>query len=116
MTPDRPQRAVRAAREVARAASLLASEAANLARVYSESGPAEEAALVASEASVHASRAVLAIDQETPNDPDAALDAAIRASLASLEAASAAVAATRAALDAALSVSARRGGMVGEEG
>lgn len=114
MSLSRPERAVRAAREVARAASLLASEAATLARIYADSGPAEEAALVASEASVHASRAVFALDQTVPSDPDAALDAAIRASLASLEAASAAVAATRAALDAALTFSRHRGGSASE--
>lgn len=103
MDADRSVRAVRAARELARAASLLAAEAAALARVYSDHGPSEDAALTASEASIHATRAALDLDDRIAAG-ESAVDAAIRASLASLEAASAAVAATRAALDAALSV------------
>ena len=114
MASEHSALAVRAARDVARAASQLASEAAKLARIYADTGPADEAALVASEASVHAARAAFALDDAVAGDPDAALDAAIRASLVSLEAASAAVAATRAALDAAFAVARSRKGIVDE--
>lgn len=60
--------------------------------------------MLAGEASVHAAHHVFMLERTPADDTAAAADAAIRASLASLEAASAAVAATRAALDAALLV------------
>lgn len=100
-------RAIRAAREVAHAATQLAHEAASLARVYEGYGTARDASFAASAASVRAARAAFDLDERAlapPGQDDDALDGAIRASLASLEAATAAVAATRAALDVAVSI------------
>jgi len=94
----RRELALKAARDVARAASVLAAEAAALARLYADHGPAGDAALAASEASVVASRQAITLE----GIPQDEADAVIRAALASLEAASAALSATRSALDAAM--------------
>jgi hypothetical protein len=95
---------MRAARDVARAASQLASEAAALARIYEDHGSARESSAEASEAAVRAAQVSFGLDRDMRAGEGRGQDAAafaIQASLASLEAASAAVIATRAALDAA---------------
>ncbi|HUR70170.1 MAG TPA: hypothetical protein VM370_13080 [Candidatus Thermoplasmatota archaeon] len=95
---DRGHEAATRAKDVARAATHLASEAAALARVFADHGPAADACFAASEASVRAADALFSMEREGFDD----IDRAVHAALVSLEAASAAVAATRAALDAAL--------------
>lgn len=98
-------RGLRSAREVAHAASQLASEAAAMARLYGER-VAHDASIAAAEASILAARAALSLEGEEPRrmapvDSEELL-AAVRASLASVEAAAAAVGATKAVLEAAL--------------
>ena len=79
--PHRARDASKAAREVARAASHLASEAAALARIYAEHGPAQEAALAAGEASVHAAHYVFELERTQRLDGDDGLEATILESL-----------------------------------
>lgn len=97
------RRAVAAAREVANAASHLASDAARLARIFQEHD-GNDASVAASEAAVRAAQVVFRFEDEEKDGRvislETALEGALHASLASLEAATASLNATRAALDA----------------
>lgn len=101
-----PRVAVRAAREVAHAASYLASEAAALARAFEDHG-ALDASIAASEASIRAANRAFELDEkgraighEAPHVRDA-----IQTAAHALEAAHDALASARRALEAAAAAS-----------
>lgn len=96
---ERRTRAIRCARELAHAATSLASEAASLARTFEAQG-ALEVSIAASHASIRAAQSAFELD-ETARSAAPDLGDALRCALRSLEAAESAVSAARQALTAA---------------
>lgn len=96
---ETPAKAIRAAREVAHAASYLASEAASLARVFEPYAATEESA-AASQAAIRAAKSAFEIDEVVLLAVDAppSLTETLRQAKRSLDAAAEAVAAANDAL------------------